>query len=89
MMFQSDESHERSSNRPTHYEMEQYHDFIEEILASGFYDVQDNMTQQAMLIVRDVLCWVLGHDNPSMETNLKNWSNAYKKSGGLRDHYPN
>ena len=89
MIFQSEESHERSGNRPTHYEMEEYHDFIEEMLKSGFWDAQDGMTQQAMLVVRDVLCWVLGHDNDAVPENLNNWANAYKSNNGLRDSFPN
>jgi len=89
MMFQSNESHERSGTRPTQYEIEQYHDFIEDMLHSGFWDAQDTLTQQAMLVCRDVLCWILGHENDSMATNMRNWSDGYKKSTGFRDNFPN
>ena len=89
MLYQSDEDRERSGDRPTHIELQEYHDFIEVMIESGFWATRDHMTQQAMVVCRDTLCYVLGHENKVLAENIQMWAEQYHKFAGISDQFPN
>lgn len=75
------ETEDEGLNRPTVYEAATYHDLIEDMLGNEeFMSAIPYETRQAMLVVRDTLCWTLGHDsNASLATNLRSWSDLYNE----------
>jgi hypothetical protein len=74
-------SDEEGGNRPTPYEANHYHDLLEEMLGSEWIKTVPEGIRDAMFVVRDTLCWTLGHDhNPAIETNLRKWAEAYHNS---------
>ena len=89
-LYESEESKERSKGRPTEAEINEYHDFIEEMMKDKkFWNRLNAPTQQAMLICRDCLCFVLGHENESMRINIQTWANGYMQHQGVDSSYPN
>ncbi len=88
-MYQSDQDHERDEGRPTKYEMQEYHDFLEDMMDSSFWDDVPVPTQQAVVISRDMLCWALGHKNQAFAQNIRMWAETYKGQSGWQDKFIN
>lgn len=76
--------------RPNAHEAEAYHDMLEEIIKDDeFWNDQEPETQQAMLICRDCMCWVLGHDNEAVAANLAKWADAWRNFNGYAQRFDN
>lgn len=84
------ENGEEGGNRPTTYEARYYHDIIEDMMDSPFYQTLPDGTRMALKLVHDVLCWTLGHDNnPSLEKNLGAWVQAYQDYNDMEENSKN
>lgn len=75
---------------PTKHEREEYHDFLEKFMElDEFISEIDEETRTIIEVVRDTLCWTLGHPNGAFEINMQSWSDFYKDVKGLHDSYKN
>lgn len=86
-LFARDEDGER----PNAHEVESWHDSIQHMMQDvEYWEQVPHETRMAMLIVRDVCCWMLGHDhNPSLPDNLEMWANAYRAFRGTDESFNN
>lgn len=75
--------------KPTLYEREEYHDFLERFMASDFFEALPNDTQLAVIVCRDTLCWTLGHENETFALNMGSWSEYFKNHHGKQDSFRN
>ncbi len=82
---------ERDAERPEKEKLDEYHNFLEEMMKDrDFWMRLDKPTQQAMFVCRDTLCFVLGHNkNRSMEQNIQTWVNGYMSYKGISRSHPN
>ena len=78
-----------SVRKPTAHEREEYHDFLEKLMSSAFFVDLPEDTQQAVIVVRDTLCWTLGHPNESFAANMRSWAIYYKNQRNLNDTFYN
>jgi hypothetical protein len=46
-------------------------------------------TRQALFVVRDTLCWLLGHDNDAFALNIRKWVEQYSEHRGLGPRFDN
>lgn len=76
--------------RPTIIEIAQAHDLLGDIMDSEMAKELSDDVKQAMLIARDTLCYVLGHEkNPAFAENLMQWAEAYYNSIGRNERFDN
>lgn len=77
--------------RPNAHEVESWHDAITGMMQDEeYWDQVPHDTRQAMLVVRDVCCWMLGHNhNPSLPENLSMWAEAYRAFRGTDQTFGN
>ena len=75
--------------KPTVHEREEYHDFLEKLLSLAAFNDMTPETQQAVIVVRDTLCWTLGHPNESFATNMRGWAKYFKDQRNLNDSFYN
>ncbi len=89
-IYMSKEYMERDAERPTKEQLEEYHNFLEEMMKDrAFWGKLDGPTRQAMFVCRDTLCFVLGHNNRSMEQNVQTWVNGYMRFKGINTTFLN
>jgi hypothetical protein len=84
-------SNDGNNRRPTVIEIEQAHDILCDMLDDP--SMKENApadVQMAILISRDVLCYVLGHEeNAAFAENLQQWSKAFFADLGGEERYDN
>ena len=84
------ENEKGGGNRPTVYEARRYHNLLEDMMESPFYQTLTDPARMSLQLIHDVLCWTLGHDNnPSLEKNLGAWVQAYDDFGDTEEDFSN
>ncbi len=87
-LFGPSPDHEQVT-RPTEYEQQEYHDFLERFMSSQCYQGLPAETKLAVVVCRDTLCWTLGHANETFATNMRSWGSYFTDQHGWHDTFNN